>query len=372
VDDLTRYVLGAFAATAGLSLIILLGLFFFVPALRKRWLPIKRLRPGVWTEREVLLAFFIELGLPSLVLAVLMQAAFFGVLIGPPPESGASANERTSYGVQTLAIASPIILTITLGCLFLLMFLSGGSRPHQYGLTWARWPANLGLGLAAFVVTWPVIMGLQELVTLVDKPTFDPYEQLVKRGLPAWEWPLLAFQLCIAAPLLEETLFRGILQGWLRRASLAGHVALPVVALSVAGVYSMQPEQSGEDYAISYGPTVFALALAIGYVYWLYRLVRRFDLGADELWAWRPTDELDYLRRQQWADANANLAIYGSAMLFAIAHARAWPAPLPLFPMGLALGWLSRRTQSLIGPIVFHAMFNLTSFIALCCLASSR
>ncbi len=63
--------------------------------------------------------------------------------------------------------------------------------------------------------------------------------------------------------------------------------------------------------------------------------------------------------------ANAALAIYGTAMLFASVHAGAWPAPIALFPMGLALSWLANRTQSLVGPITFHAAFNLVSFIAL-------
>ena len=128
----------------------------------------------------------------------------------------------------------------------------------------------------------------------------------------------------------------------------------------------------------------------IGYGYWLYQLTHRFELSDAEIQGWQPLPtelslaggdqdgegrrqlrERDDERQQRWANANATLAIYGTAMLFAIVHSPNWPAPLALFPMGLALGWLSRRTQSLVGPIAFHAMFNLTSFIALYGMAMS-
>ena len=73
----------------------------------------------------------------------------------------------------------------------------------------------------------------------------------------------------------------------------------------------------------------------------------------------------DKKRLDEWREANARLAVYGSALLFALFHAEAWPAPIALFVMGLGLGEMARRTQSLIGPITFHAVFNLVSLIAL-------
>jgi membrane protease YdiL (CAAX protease family) len=52
-------------------------------------------------------------------------------------------------------------------------------------------------------------------------------------------------------------------------------------------------------------------------------------------------------------------------LLFASFHAQVWPSPIPLFFLGLGLGWLSYRTQSLIGPIVAHALFNAVACIVL-------
>jgi membrane protease YdiL (CAAX protease family) len=364
VDELICYTI-AIATTAGISLVTLLGLYVFVPALRWRWFPIARLRPGAWTGREVFVAFCIERGFPSFLLALLVQIGFFTPLIGPLPDAEA---EQLLYSRQCAYISSPITSTFTLGCLFALMFLSSGTRPNHYGLTWARWPANLGLGVVSFLVAWPIIMGTQKLAVLAFPPTSDPYLALAKLGLSAWEWLLFGFQLIVAAPVLEEILFRGILQGWLRRATLAGQLTLPFVTLFLAASGFAEFDKATDQYIFHYGPLVFAMFLASGYGYWLYRLTRCFGLSDVEIQRWQPLPtepKGDDERRRRWADANATLAIFGTAMLFAVVHSSNWPAPVALFPMGLALGWLSRRTQSLIGPIVFHAMFNLTSFIAL-------
>jgi len=38
---------------------------------------------------------------------------------------------------------------------------------------------------------------------------------------------------------------------------------------------------------------------------------------------------------------------------------------MPLMVLGVVLGWLARRTQSLIAPIMLHALFNLVAFFGL-------
>jgi membrane protease YdiL (CAAX protease family) len=373
--ELTCYAI-AIATTGGLSLITLLGLYWCIPALRGRWLPIARLRPGTCTGWQVFAAFCLGLGLRFVVLSLLIQSGVFTLLIGPPPDPEGHAAEHLLYTPRCVNICSPITLAVTLGALCALMFRGSSIQRHPHGLTWsrwhrltwARWPANLGFGLAAFLLTWPIIMGIQALAVSIDRPTFDPYDALARLDLRAWEWSLFAFQTIVAAPVLEEILFRGILQSWLRRATLAGHLTLPFVTLNVAAVYFAEHDTTNAKYIFHFGPLAFATLLAVGYGFWLYRLTRRFELSETEIQAWKPAPTepgRDDERGRRWADANATLGIYGTAMLFAIVHSSNWPAPLPLFPMGLALGWLSRRTQSLVGPIVFHAMFNLTSFIAL-------
>jgi hypothetical protein len=52
------------------------------------------------------------------------------------------------------------------------------------------------------------------------------------------------------------------------------------------------------------------------------------------------------------------LGIYATALLFGIIHVRVWPTPIPLFLLGLGLGYIAYRTQSVVPAIVTHATFN--------------
>jgi len=57
----------AYAIVAGLALVGLVALWLFVPAVRRAWLPMPRLRPGAWSGLEVFLALCIMQGFPVLV-----------------------------------------------------------------------------------------------------------------------------------------------------------------------------------------------------------------------------------------------------------------------------------------------------------------
>jgi membrane protease YdiL (CAAX protease family) len=392
VNDLAnelKWNLVAYAIVAGASLVTLIGLYFFLPELRKRWLPVPRMRPGTWTGYEVFLAICIFAGFPLLILTLLFDAGFFVPLLGPEPDSTTSKQDYTLYLVRCSYISSPLMLAVTLAALLAVMFARTRSRPHHYGLSWSRWPANLALGITAFTVARPVIIAIYALALLVLPKQTNPIELLTEKTLPMWEWFLFGFQTTIMAPLLEEIIFRGILQGWLRRATLVGHAGL--LALILWHVAQHLVLYDTETKTISYNwdmtvPLVITVLAAAGYVAVMFRLARTFHLSEAEIYRWQPRpgelpralpglseDQAAERRRQlrsadeqrmrHWTVDNAALAILGSALLFAATHP--WPAPIALFPMALLLGWLYQRTQSLVGPITFHALFNLTTFIAL-------
>jgi membrane protease YdiL (CAAX protease family) len=375
----------AYAAVAAVAIAALIGIAVYLAAGKIRWLPLQRLRPGTWGGYEVFLAFCVVNGLPLLIVTTLFLMGFFASLLGLPPED-APGPDLTVYRLRCLNVASPLILTATLGLIFVALYVRSRTRPHQYGLSWSRWPANLGLGLAAFILVTPVVLGLHAVATITQ--TEEHTLVALARAMQQWEWGILAFQVSIQAPLVEEILFRGILLGWLRRATLSGH--LGVVAMTVFISLLLAPQALGTPSAWGYiGPGVFALLSAAGYAYLLYRLARSFALNETEIRQWQlePVNftlegtgiaseedvwqmrrlhrEADERRRQDWAQQNAWLAVYGSTMLFAAFHTPAWPAPDALMLLAVALGWLAVRTQSLIGPITLHAVFNLVSFIVL-------
>jgi membrane protease YdiL (CAAX protease family) len=394
VSDGTRELMWngiGFAFTAGVAVVALLCLWRFVPALSARWLPMQRLRPGKWQGHEVFLAFGIVFLIPLALVALLMRIGFFESLIGSAPPLDPPSDALSKYVERAVNIASPLILFVVLGSLLTVLYARTGTRPHHFGLSWNRWPANTALGLLAFLAATPILLGIFALLRLAFPDQEHKLALLGKQDLEAWEWALLAFQATVAAPLLEEISLRGILQGWLRRSSRTGHIALITLTLLLASKDLVGYDTTTSEVSFNQKmlfPTLFAVLLTGGYGYWMFRLARDFELSPEELRAWQPLStvpalewasnlapeeasevrrqarERDVLRSHEWMKANAQLAIYGAAMLFAVLHS-AWPAPIPLFLFGLVLGWLAYRTQSLIGPIVLHAAFNLVAFIAL-------
>lgn len=364
-----------FGITAGVAVAILVGLWMSVPALRRRWLPLQAYRSNPLTGHDVLFTFFATLGFPILTILILFQIGFFTPLIGPAPEGEAAKAATRMYGVRCGAISSPLSLALTLGILFLMLFVRSGCRPHHLGLSWSRWPANVALGLVAVIVTAPVVLGVNALASLIFGEGAHPFTLAAGDIEHGWEWFFLAFEAIVAAPIREEIVFRGVLQGWLRRATLAGHLGVISAAIFVVAFRSWIFGADEQEPAFNIEPIVLAVVLAACYGYAMFRLVRRFSLQEDEIQAWRPQASRDPMHSEafwskeeitrKWRDANARLAIFGSAMLFALFHSDSWPAPIALLLLALVLGALAMRTQNLLGPIVLHAAFNLISFIAL-------
>src|ERR1043166_3843907 len=151
-----------YAISAALALATLFGLWRTVPALKRPWLPLDRLRPGAWTGGDVLLALCIFFGFQVLVIDLLNQLGVFDYLVGPRPDDKAPAVEARTYLVRCSAVSSPLLLTLILGLWFGVLYVrtQHTTRPHHYGLSWARWPSNVALGIVGFVVAAPIVLGL--------------------------------------------------------------------------------------------------------------------------------------------------------------------------------------------------------------------
>lgn len=393
-DDLWKELLlssRAYLVIAGAGIAFAVAAYFAAPDSLRRPLPLPRLRRGSWTGREVALsllahAFFV----PTLVLSILLVPSILISFFRDPVPHGDEV-PAVDESARRFILASPAIVALTLTLLFIILYAISRTRPHQLGVTLARWPINTVLGVLAFLIVAPVTLGVYFLAILALGPEKHPFERLIQQGFEAWEWPFLVFATVVGAPLMEEIVFRGVLQGWLRRASLIGHAVIIATVLAAGALplalhllsAAAGPQQPLDPIKI-YAPMLFSCLLAGGYGLWMICIMERpcpvralppsaemMALMEDEsavnrllkdiAQAGLGPDEPLAPRQADWA--NARLAIYGSAMLFAVAHG--WPQSIPLFLLGLGLGWLAYRTQSLIGCMICHALFNAVACLVL-------
>jgi membrane protease YdiL (CAAX protease family) len=342
----------------GLSWLILAAviapLFGLVRFYRRRYglplLPAQRWRAVPWTGPQALfIALLVLYFWPICCTSFLVSSGFLERVHGPgfptepphgpptadgqpgPPTPEQEADWRIAVdqvGAWSAAFAFPFqVATVIL----VLNWLSG-AEPFQLGLTTHRLAADVALGCLAWLPVVPVVYLVATLtewcyrVCMGGPPSQHPLMQLLTHNPTALEWTRDAFVALIAAPVIEELLFRGVFQRWMIDRPLGAWLGFGAAfAVAVA-------RAPAGSWALRLGPPAFVLLMVPPFV-----LLGRIPVRK---------------RRQTWQ------GIYAASLLFAAAHSSVWPTPVPLFVLALALGWLAWRMQSLTAPIVLHVLFN--------------
>ncbi len=158
---------------------------------------------------------------------------------------------------------------------------------------------GIRLGLMAGFITIPVILRIHLISQFMTDYTHPTLDDLQKSDL------LLvvaqSFRAIVVASVVEELFYRGLLQGWFQR--LQRHQLPPLESL-LAGIDS-------QDQSPTARPSV------------------------PSVWP-----------------------LLASALLFALAHLNLGASAIPLFFFGLVLGYLFRRTGSLIPCMACHSLLN--------------
>src|SRR5262249_29873960 len=141
----------------------------------------------------------------------------------------------------------------------------------------------------------------------------------------------------VLAPMIEEILFRGILQRWLSKVGeTRSHLPDPL------------PQDPLDEYRVTGAWSAEAPApmdQSDGEI--------TTDAG-DGIWA----DDTARRLADDKARRGSALPIMLTSLLFAAVHVPQWPAPIGLFLLSIALGAVYERTGSLIAVITMHATFN--------------
>lgn len=308
--------------------------------------------PPFTTPATGLVAVFalllIEVYLPGMAFEALHYSGFYDWVYGPdavaragqhlPPPSPTEPlpgdPDRQRLNLWALAVAFPLQAVAAPILLHLLLRV----RPAWLGLTTSRLARNLKSGAVGFVLLTPVVfavhLAVQALVIRsgAGEVQEHPLTRLAHGGLAGAEWVLLVFSAVIQAPVVEEIIFRGMLQRLFSGYRLGGHTALAAaIAFPLASRWTAITEAIGQGLgavAAAGAPVLFAAAMVPPFV-----MVCRGS----------PSPQ--------------GPAVFGTALLFATIHSN-WPSPVALFVLALGLGRLASRTGSLAGPILLHSLFN--------------
>lgn len=238
------------------------------------------------------------------------------------------ANIIHSLWSRTLAL--PLQLTLLLGAARILY-------PRWWFMPRPSLAAQVLLAIAAWIVLTPLVLGLNAVVsTIFDAEGWKPDEHPLSKlsGQSLGVSALIVVQACVAAPITEELIFRGLILAWAigsRRPRSVPDVPAQFRGWLIASFGLLFAAASGKN-----GPIVFSMILLAGLAF-----VRFWFRG----------------KRRTCS------AVYSSAAFFAMVHSSVWPSPIPLFILGLGLGWLAVRTRSLLVPIMVHGFFNAVSTV---------
>jgi membrane protease YdiL (CAAX protease family) len=321
------------------------GLWFLAPGKTHILLPPQRRRCVPWTGFEVLAAcFMFILFWPALAQTALAYTGLFGKDDHGNPPAPQFAAQFRDYAIL---LAFPF----QLGTIPLLLRALSGTQPRQLGITGDRWGSNIAVGAIGWIAFTPltyvvlyICAVFMKIVVHVDPEEHKLLEQMGP-GSTLLDRILACTVGCVAAPLLEELMFRGMLQPWFAARRWGGHLAMSC-SLIAAVVFRMSHyrrtwAEGWGPFFNELGPVLFVLAVVP--VYLLIWLRYRNDRSA----------------------SGALPAVFGTSLLFATMHSSVWPHPVPLFFLALGLGLAAFRTQSLVPSVVMHSLFNSLPFVLL-------
>jgi len=166
---------------------------------------------------------------------------------------------------QTIALLSAGVLGQLAAAAAILWMLRTNSKIQaaELGLRWDTLGRALGIGLLAFLATYPVIYGVYSVTEQIalrfgHAPQLHPIVQQATEYKEHWYRIALTLAAVVGAPVMEEFFFRGFLQTSLRRAFGSRQIAIVVGACVFALVHFAQWESM---------PALFVLGLGLGYAF---------------------------------------------------------------------------------------------------------
>jgi membrane protease YdiL (CAAX protease family) len=331
--------------------LLVVGFWYLYPGARRRLLPPLRNRAVPWSAAEIFLAYLLYRAICPLLVHWLLEAiGFFNLVYGPDFHvslAGTNGEEARQKAFTWVALwVSTLALPLEIASILIMLRAGSGTRLYQLGLTPSHPVRNAFAGFLTWVAFTPCVLAVYIFASWCWKwtnsvPEEHPLTKLGHEALSPLAWILIVLSAIVVAPVIEELFFRGLTQQWLAKRSWGGLAGLGLALFQALWMRAEHFEPAWKHDGVSgllleLAPALFIVALLPGWA----------------ILHWR------------WRSASAE-AIYGTAAFFAASHSFAWPQPVPLFLLGVALGLLFYRTKSLYGPILCHALFNSVACVIL-------
>lgn len=218
--------------------------------------------------RYVVGVFATYLGTVLIILPVfyLIVASFQGL------EFSHIAKLRSFFSKNTVTILQ--LLSMLLIVLGILIYLFSIKKEVRQMIVFGGGPRdiwkNIGLGIITLALAYPIVLFFNIIIAWIVKVTLGPttVEQLAVKelkhlvGMPLY-FTLFALFVCVLVPFIEELLFRGFLQTFLRK-FLGAKGAIPLTGALFALAHFSKDQGVGN---IELLVTLFILALFLGFLY---------------------------------------------------------------------------------------------------------
>ncbi|QEH34354.1 CAAX amino terminal protease self- immunity [Aquisphaera giovannonii] len=264
---------------------------------------------------------------------------------GPVPLNGPEAPAGEALAGMGLLVQLAVISILMVLLVPPLLRLTSGATWSDLGLVLEDPARQAGTGVVAALLATPVVLAIQALAVHIWLNHKHPVEEVLMAGLTPASAAVAVLSTMALAPLVEELLFRGVLQRWLIGvASVEGPVPEDEATIhpQVDRTGPPCPDPSAADR--QGGPEAGPVA--------------RGDEGPCPPPALtiaspaRPTPSAS----GSWQ--HVGLGIVLTSIAFASLHLPQWPAPIAIFVLSMALGVVYQRTGSLLTVVAMHGTFN--------------
>lgn len=309
-----------------------------------------------------------DIAICLMLLIVLPLAAVLGIQATTDLLPSLKSDEVTADGQSALLIASSLASLVTLVLAGVLVMLGAGATWSDVGVSPRHASIDVLLGVVAFFMLAPAVY-LVMLVLVQWFPSEHPIVRLVKDDPRLFSLSFIS-AVCVA-PVVEEFMFRVLLQGWLEKTD-----PLRFVRSSAGGAANSTEASAGEQPPPNTAPPTISppndltdppqLQVPAGH-----------QTPAQALNPYAPPSSVSYADMPIVAsDATEVIEpisdkpppfwpVLVSSTIFALLHWGHGPDPIPLFVLAVGLGYLYRQTHRALPGIVVHMLLNGVSMLML-------